>query len=155
MIPLVTLTTFIPSLPPTTSFRVSIHSWTPPAPSPMLQSIEPSPQNILFEARVLLDGRCVALSLFPSQGPWPQIIDWASFPSDVGVKSLLFPAFHNEILAQNWWSAAESVGRIKVTIAEGVRRDMRDPPFVRFRNVATFSFQHAPISGSSPSTDRL
>ena len=58
---------------------------------------------------------------------------------------LKFPPFYNETLAQNYWSAAESVGRIKVVLAEGIAREQRDPPFERVKNIVSFSFQHAPL----------
>lgn len=62
--------------------------------------------------------------------------------------ALRFPPFHQEILHQNHWDAAESLGRIKVVIAEGCSRPHRTPPFERVRDVLIFSFQHAPLRTS-------
>ena len=57
---------------------------------------------------------------------------------------LRWPLFHVEQLQQTYWSAGESLGRIKVTIAEGYTPRGNSMPFTRTRNLVTFSFQHAP-----------
>jgi hypothetical protein len=59
--------------------------------------------------------------------------------------SLKFPAFHRELLAQNYWNAGDELGRIKVVISEGLCHDTATGPFERFKNIVAFSFQHAPI----------
>jgi hypothetical protein len=62
-----------------------------------------------------------------------------------GSRDLLqWPQFHTEQLAQNWWSAGDYIGRIKITIAEGFTSAAQNALFVRTRNVVTFAFQHAP-----------
>ncbi|KAI9849984.1 MAG: hypothetical protein M1838_006210 [Thelocarpon superellum] len=145
-IPLPTIVSFIPNLPKGFPFRISVHSWDNPRPSPGLESMMTKNDKVLFEARVTIDGRCVASSLFTSKGPWPQIIDWFSTLDKYGhPETLKFPPFWSEILGQSWWSAAESTGRIKVIIAEGFLRERLQPPFERVKNLVTFSFQHAPI----------
>ena len=57
--------------------------------------------------------------------------------------TLRWPAFRTEQLAQDWWNPADYMGRIKVTVAEGY---IEGGPFIRIRNLVTFSFQHAPLS---------
>ena len=59
-------------------------------------------------------------------------------------KSLCWPKFRAEQLSQNYWDAGEDLGRIKVVIAEGYAQTLRDSPFIRTKNLVTFSFQHAP-----------
>ncbi|KAI9855628.1 MAG: hypothetical protein M1830_006452, partial [Pleopsidium flavum] len=59
--------------------------------------------------------------------------------------NLRFPPFHEEMLTQNWWSAGESVGRVKVVIAEGFAKENHKSPFERVKNIISFSFQHAPL----------
>ena len=59
---------------------------------------------------------------------------------------LRFPPFHQAMLTQNWWSAAEDVGRIKVLLSEGFASGQGPPlDFRRVKNVVCFSFQHAPL----------
>ena len=59
---------------------------------------------------------------------------------------LRFPAFHHEILSQTWVVPAQSMGRIKIIIAEGISHG---PPgttsFEKIRNLVAFSFQHTPL----------
>jgi len=55
-----TLTTFIPSVPKDTPFKVSIHSWAKPQPSRLMESLMQPDDLLLFEARVFIDGDCVA-----------------------------------------------------------------------------------------------
>lgn len=59
--------------------------------------------------------------------------------------SLRFPPFHQEILEQRHWDAAELYGRIRVVIAEGFCRPHRYPPFERVKEIVAFAFQHAPL----------
>lgn len=55
-----TVACFIPNLHHGCPFRVSLLRWQPPIASRKLQAMAPSEEMILFEARVLLDGMCVA-----------------------------------------------------------------------------------------------
>lgn len=41
-------------------FRVSVHSWERPSPSPALQIVTQHGKTICFEARVFVDGLCIA-----------------------------------------------------------------------------------------------
>lgn len=57
---------------------------------------------------------------------------------------LTFPAFHPELLTQNYWNAGENFGRIKIVIAEGILRG-QSSAFEKTRSIICFSFQHAPL----------
>ena len=48
-------------------------------------------------------------------------------------------------MTQNWWNAADSMGRIKIIIAEGVMNGPDQIHFDRCKNIVVFSFQHAPL----------
>ena len=63
---------------------------------------------------------------------------------------LSFPAFHSEMLTQNYWNAGENFGRIKIVIAEGIVRN-EGTSFEKTRSVVCFSFQHAPLRNILPS----
>ena len=55
-----TVSCFIPSILPGSPFRVSLHSWS--APSVSRETVARAPQESMvgFEAKVLLDGVCIA-----------------------------------------------------------------------------------------------
>lgn len=55
--PLPTVTSFVPSLPAGAPFRVSVHSWHDPEPSAYTKSRTKLVDDIMFEARVFVDGR--------------------------------------------------------------------------------------------------
>jgi len=57
---------------------------------------------------------------------------------------LRWPKFHPEMLTQSYWSAGENIGRIKVTITEGYLNSPGALPFMKVKNLVSFSFQHAP-----------
>jgi len=57
---------------------------------------------------------------------------------------LRWPKFHPEMLTQSYWNAAENMGRIKVAITEGYLNAPGALPFVKVKNLVSFSFQHAP-----------
>ena len=84
---------------------------------------------------------------------WP-----AKFTADhqkEGITSqLTFPAFHPEILTQNYWNAGENIGRIKVVIAEGIIRN-HGSAFEKTKAIVCFSFQHAPLRKSTIHLTRL
>ncbi|KAI9817243.1 MAG: hypothetical protein M1827_001356 [Pycnora praestabilis] len=141
-----TLTTFVPNLEQGTPFRVSIHSWHTPHPSLDTEKLMHRGDKIVFEARCIVDGRFVAVILFREAGPWPQLLTSISgFDFNGDQEALKFPPFHQEILTQNFWTAGENLGRIKIIMAEGIVREQRNLPFERTRNIVTFSFQHAPL----------
>lgn len=59
--PAPTLTCFVPNLENGHPFRVSLHSWEPPVPTPTTEAMAVAQDRVArFEARVLLDGICVA-----------------------------------------------------------------------------------------------
>ncbi|KAJ5621993.1 hypothetical protein N7528_005225 [Penicillium herquei] len=136
------LTSFVPSMPKDSPFRVSIHSWEKPHPSRFIEKIMQPDDILVFEARVLIDGHPVAGGVFGQRFSWPYVID---IDRDGNQDIIRFPAFHSEILEQRHWDAADPFGRIKVIIAEGFARPNRSPPFERVKDVICMSFQHAPL----------
>ena len=54
------LTTFVPSLHPNTTFRVSVHSWEKPRPSRTIESLMQPDDTLLYEVRVFIDGLCIS-----------------------------------------------------------------------------------------------
>jgi len=54
-----TVTSFIQALPPGEPFRVSVHAWENPEPSRYAHNVTKEPDLVMFEARVLVDGRLV------------------------------------------------------------------------------------------------
>lgn len=66
---------------------------------------------------------------------------------------LRWPSFRTEMMTQNWWSAGEDVGRIKVIITEGFLPGDINRPFMRLKNLVTFAFQHAPLSKFTNASD--
>ncbi|BDD60493.1 hypothetical protein MPDQ_004694 [Monascus purpureus] len=140
------LTTFIPSLPQSTAFRVSVHSWEKPRPSRTIESLMQPDDTLLYEVRVFIDGICVSGSIFSPRTTWPHVIDYSSHIDKNGNQdNLRFPAFHQEILEQMHWDAGELHGRIRTVISEGFSRPHRTPPFERVKDIIAFSFQHAPL----------
>ncbi|RDW77337.1 hypothetical protein BP6252_05390 [Coleophoma cylindrospora] len=157
-----TVTSFISALAEGEPFRVSIHCWTDPEPSRLLQSITKYAEQAIFEARVFIDGNLVrydhGLSIlrmslinpkstkyFNRTGNWPSILDLSNVIDKNGdFDKLKFPAFHQELLSQNFWHPGDDLGRIKVVVAEGFARASATNPFDRIKNIVAFSFQHAP-----------
>ncbi|KAJ5389234.1 uncharacterized protein N7496_000302 [Penicillium cataractarum] len=135
------LTSFIPTMPRDSRFRVSIHSWEHPRPSRLIESLMQPDDVLLYEARVFVDGNCVAAGVFGQRAAWPYVID---IDREGNQDSLRFPPFHGEILEQRHWNASDELGRIKIVLAEGFSRPNRSPPFERVKDVMFFSFQHAP-----------
>ncbi|KAJ9315484.1 hypothetical protein DTO271D3_4361 [Paecilomyces variotii] len=127
------LTTFIPSLPQNSPFRVSVHSWDRPRPSRRLEGFM-QPEDVVLG------------SIFGQMTVWPHVINQSSQVDKNGNQDhLRFPPFHSEILYQSHWDAGESHGRIRVVISEGLSRPHRSPPFERVKDIIIFAFQHAPL----------
>lgn len=61
---------------------------------------------------------------------------------------LRFPPFHEGVLNERSWSAAEGLGRIRVELSAGFWEDSREV-FVKINTVVAFAFQHCPLSKSS------
>ncbi|KAG9238660.1 hypothetical protein BJ875DRAFT_367344 [Amylocarpus encephaloides] len=141
-----TITSFVPALLAGSNFRISIHSWQNPEMSRYLQNLKKPTDNILFEARAFVDGRILGSKWFSQYGPWPTILDFGIELDKQGeFEKLKFPAFHKEVLSQNYWSAGDDLGRVKIVIAEGFARDNVSYGFERAKNLVSFSFQHAPL----------
>ncbi|KAJ6084497.1 hypothetical protein N7486_011297 [Penicillium sp. IBT 16267x] len=136
------LTTFIPSMPKDSCFRVSIHSWDKPRPSRFMEKLMEPEDVLMFEGRVFIDGKLVAGGVFGQRPLWPYVID---IDRDGNPDVLRFPPFHPEILDQQHWDAGDPFGRVKVIISEGFARPHRSPPFERVKDVISLSFQHAPL----------
>ena len=64
-----TVTSFIPNIPLGSPLKVSIHSWEPPIASPETQALARQADQIYFEARVLLDGACIAYAASQGRSP--------------------------------------------------------------------------------------
>ncbi|EFR02892.1 hypothetical protein MGYG_05893 [Nannizzia gypsea CBS 118893] len=137
------LTCFLPSLPRDAAFRVSIHSWTRPRPTRVMEGLMQPEDSVMFEVRIFIDGICASASLFNQQTPWPYVIE---LDRNGNQDNLRFPMFHEELLHQAHWDAGDMYGRIRVVIAEGFTRPLRNPPFERVRDLIAFSYQHAPLA---------
>ena len=74
----------------------------------------------------------------------------AEFDKTGARDKLRFPMFRQEVMSQTLWSAAEIIGRIKVTITEGYLRAPSVLPFMPLKSLVTFAFQHAPLRKSYP-----
>ncbi|EEH36475.2 hypothetical protein PAAG_06893 [Paracoccidioides lutzii Pb01] len=148
------LTTFIPSMPRNSPFRVSVHSWQKPIPTRMMEGLMHPEDSVVFEIRAFIDGDFVAGSLAHQRTSWPLVIEPTNnliirvqdFDKNGDPDTLRFPAFHEEMLQQSHWEAGEEFGRIKIVIAEGYSRPNRNPPFERVRDLIFLSFQHAPLN---------
>ncbi|PKX90298.1 uncharacterized protein P174DRAFT_515425 [Aspergillus novofumigatus IBT 16806] len=68
LVQLPVLTTFIPSLPQNTPFRVSVHSWDKPRPSLLMESLMQPDDALLFEIRIFIDGLCVSIRVVIAEG---------------------------------------------------------------------------------------
>jgi hypothetical protein len=62
-----TVACFTPNLQLGSPFRVSLHSWQSTVPSLSLGPLTPLESTICFEARVLIDGICVAYARTPAR----------------------------------------------------------------------------------------
>jgi hypothetical protein len=60
-----TMTSFIPSLKPGAPFRISIHCWHNPELSRYIQTLKKASDNVVFEARLFVDGRIVGQAQLP------------------------------------------------------------------------------------------
>ncbi|PKY00636.1 hypothetical protein P168DRAFT_313405 [Aspergillus campestris IBT 28561] len=136
------LTTFIPSLPHNTPFRVSIHSWDKPRASRLMETMLQPDDSLLFEIRIFIDGLCVSGSVFSQRTSWPHVID---IDKSGNQDHLRFPPFHSDILEQRHWDAGDLHGRVRIVISEGFSRPHRSPPFERVKELIVFAFQHAPL----------
>ena len=77
-----TVASFVPNIPLGSPLKISIHSWEAPIASPDTVTLAQQPDWIWFEARVLLDGICVALVS-------RVVITWQSTTADKSQRSLI------------------------------------------------------------------
>lgn len=140
------MTCFVPALRQGQPFRMSIHSWESPEPSPFLKEYSRHADQVVFEAAVFIDGKKAGYRFFGRDGPWPVIIETSLSVDRNGEFELMtFPKFHQELLTQNYWNASDELGRIRVVISEGFPRESHNLPYERIKCVVAFSFQHAPL----------
>ncbi|KAI3559050.1 hypothetical protein CABS01_13679 [Colletotrichum abscissum] len=133
---------FVPSLPRNMPLTVSIFSWTIP-------SISNPNQNAnlaVFAARVYIDGELVAEDVFDQGRRTPLPISQSLKPNKHGDRDLIrFPAFNEKYLREYSWNPAASLGRIQVIVTEAVQRDPTTLSLDHIKNIAAFSFCHAPL----------
>ncbi|USP79223.1 mrna binding post-transcriptional regulator [Curvularia clavata] len=124
--PLPTLTCFINSLPPSTPFRISLHSWrTVLKASALLESQRKGNQKIVFMVQVVIGEIKVFHGFFDLASKWPQEITHEKrslacndLPSSQRRRPLEFPPFHSITLINNTWDARDPYGRIQVVLSE-------------------------------------
>ncbi|KAH7086363.1 hypothetical protein FB567DRAFT_497466 [Paraphoma chrysanthemicola] len=161
-----TLACYIASLPPATSFRISIHSWATPAkPSALIESRQRANQDIMYKLQVIVDGTRVFHGLFGVTSKWPQEIAHeargivtAEHPTSHRKSSLLFPSFNPETLLRTEWDCRDTGGRINVMLSEQVVAKTSSPTeadFGPFHEIVCFSFQHAPKGKVSDTLERV
>ncbi|KAL9000999.1 MAG: hypothetical protein Q9169_000483 [Polycauliona sp. 2 TL-2023] len=130
------VTCFVPSLQHGCPFRVSLHSWQEPEASRGTQALTSANDKVFFEARVLLDGARSVINASMSE-----------MDKTGNQECLRFPPFHQQMLAQKWWTPEEDMGRVKLVICEGIAPGQGPSSgFRKVKNLVTFSFQHAPLA---------
>lgn len=77
-----TVASFVPNIPLGSPLKISIHCWEAPVASPDTATLAQQPDWIWFEARVLLDGICVALVS-------RVVITWQSTMADESQRNLV------------------------------------------------------------------
>lgn len=68
------LTSFVPSMNKDSPYRFSIHSWEKPRPSRLIEGMMQPDDLLMYEARVFVDGDCVAGGFFSQRTQWPWVI---------------------------------------------------------------------------------
>ncbi|KAF1851306.1 uncharacterized protein K460DRAFT_329196 [Cucurbitaria berberidis CBS 394.84] len=150
-----TLTCYISSLPPTTPFRISIHSWATIAkPSALIESRRKANQKVVYTVQVVVDGARVFRDIFEVASKWPQEIAHekqilSSFEQSSSQRQpcLEFPAFHQQTLLQSSWDARDPNGRIRIKLSEQLINKTTSPGEVSLgasHDIVCFSLQHAP-----------
>ncbi|EMD59532.1 hypothetical protein COCSADRAFT_151853 [Bipolaris sorokiniana ND90Pr] len=150
-----TLTCFITSLPPSTPFRISLHSWrTTLKASALLESRRKGNQKIVFAVQVIVGEARLFHGFFDLNTKWPQEIAYEKrsltfndLPSSQRKRPLEFPPFNNLTLTNNIWDARDPYGRIRVVLSEQLISKTQSPGSLDFgtaNELVCFSFQHAP-----------
>ncbi|KAF2476138.1 uncharacterized protein BDR25DRAFT_278949 [Lindgomyces ingoldianus] len=150
-----TLICYIVSLPASTPFRISIHSWTSKAkPSHLIESKRKPHQRVVYTLRVVVDGDRVFHGCYEVSTKWPQEV--AHEKRGIGdidrqasqrKPTLQFPPFRPNVLMCSSWDARESNGRIKLFLSEQLiskHNGVNDLEFGASNDLICFSFQHAP-----------
>ncbi|KAH9863592.1 hypothetical protein J1614_009524 [Plenodomus biglobosus] len=150
-----TLTCYISSLPPSTPFRISIHSWTTAAkPSAIIEARRKPNQKVVYTVQAIVDGARVFRGFFDIASKWPQEIahekhSFASVEQPTSQKKpcLEFPPFSIQALMQTSWDARDASSRIKVMLSEQLIGKAASPGDLDLgvaNDIVCFSFQHAP-----------
>ncbi|KAI4648591.1 uncharacterized protein J4E78_008654 [Alternaria triticimaculans] len=150
-----TLTSYISTLPPSTPFRISVHSWaTASKASALIESRRRANQKVVYTVQVVVDGARVFRGFFDITSKWPQEIAQEKrslaineYPSSQRKQCLEFPPFHQRTLMQNSWNAHDPQGRIKIMLSEQLIMKTTSPGEVDLgttNDIVCFSFQHAP-----------
>ncbi|KAF2174905.1 hypothetical protein K469DRAFT_680758 [Zopfia rhizophila CBS 207.26] len=149
-----TLTCYIASLPTSTPFRISVHSWMKPKPTTLIGSQRMAHQKVVYNIRVVVDGTRVFHEYYEVAGKWPQEIEYEKrlpgYPDHQTSQRkppLQFPPFHQNVLMQSSWDVRESSGRIKLFLSEQLLNNTnstRDLEIGATNDIVCFSFQHAP-----------
>ncbi|KAF2661884.1 hypothetical protein K491DRAFT_333864 [Lophiostoma macrostomum CBS 122681] len=151
-----TLNCYITSLPATTPFRISVHSWAAKARSSALIESQRRPnQRVVYIVQVIVDGTRVFHDFYELSSKWPQelvyekrsIADYDRHSRSQRKPLLQFPSFHQSILMQSSWDARDHDGRIKLVLSEQLVGKSHNPSEVEFgavNDIICFSFQHAP-----------
>ncbi|KAH3977879.1 hypothetical protein HBI81_100850 [Parastagonospora nodorum] len=150
-----TLACYISSLPPTTPFRISIHSWAPAAkPSAVIESRRKAHQKIMYMIQVIVDGARVFRGCFDIPSKWPQEIAHekrahtsTDHPTSQHKTPLGFPPFAQQTLMQPTWESRDPRGRINIVLSEqliSTGGSLGESDLESSNEIVCFSFQHAP-----------
>ncbi|KAF1944678.1 hypothetical protein EJ02DRAFT_432261 [Clathrospora elynae] len=152
-----TLTSYISSLPPSTPFRISVHSWataTAAKASALIESRRKPSQKVVYLVQVIVDGSRVFRGFFDIASKWPQEIahekrslSSVEQPTSQRKPCLEFPPFHQQTLMQNSWDSRDPNGRIRIMLSEQLVSKTASPGELDLgatNDIVCFSFQHAP-----------
>ncbi|CAN9106682.1 unnamed protein product [Alternaria alternata] len=150
-----TLTCYINSLPTSTPFRISVHSWaTLSKASPLIESRRKTNQKVVYTVQVIVDRAGVFRGFFDITSKWPQEIAHEKrsltindYPTSQQKPYLEFPPFHHRTLMQSSWDARDPNGRIRITLSEQLITKSTSPGEADLgatNDIVCFSFQHAP-----------
>ncbi|KZM19058.1 uncharacterized protein EKO05_0003732 [Ascochyta rabiei] len=149
-----TLRTYIGSLRPDTPFRISVHHWGVPKPSPLIQEIQRrAGMRIIFTIQVVINDNILYHGSFELNATSPQEIayeqrSFKSFKYDEQPTSqikprLRFPCSDKQALLQSSaWQPRGTDNRIKITLSEQLVAE-DDALDASCWDIACFSFQHA------------
>ncbi|KAI8933888.1 hypothetical protein NX059_009585 [Plenodomus lindquistii] len=143
------------SLPPSTPFRISIHSWATAAkPSAIIEAQRKPDQKVVYKVNVVVDGAKAFRGFFDIASKWPQEIahekrSLASVEQPTSQKKpcLEFPPFDIQKLMQTSWNPRDPSTRIKIIISEQLIGRTDSPGELDLGaacDIVCFSFQHAP-----------